>query len=311
MKNDDTNKKQVVFFKFVFLLLTLSMTLAGITLFKLLSDESLKISEHIQRLFFSFSLQIAVILLSAEAWLASLNLKNSPKYSIETLTISGLYNACKYVPGKIWGLIIRAALIKSYTKDKIEVKSTFVDQLAMLHSGFFLLLFSFFYNNKIVVLGPLCIGFIFSVFYAERIVKSTHYFVNKVTSEAYAEKLIRFIPNDVHNYSAVVSRFIIIWLTLAFSFGLCLTIVLPELQSSYILILKITVMAYFAGFVAFFLPSGIGAREGTIFVLLAPYGTNAEIISVAILHRVVATVADIVLALPAVPLLSKLINTKQ
>lgn len=310
MKTDDTSKKQVVFFKFVFLLLTISLTLAGITLFNLLSDESLKISEHIQPLFFSFLLQVAIILLSAEAWLASLNLKNSPKYSTETLTISGLYNACKYVPGKIWGLIIRAALIKSYTKDKIEVKSTFVDQLAMLHTGFFLLLLSFFYNTKIVVIGPLCIGFIFSVLYADRIIRSTHSFINKITHDAYAEKLIRFIPDGAHNYTAVAIRFLIIWLTLALSFGLCLTVVLPELQSSYILVLKITVMAYFAGFIAFFLPSGIGAREGAIYVLLAPYGTNVEIISVAILHRIVVTVADMALALPAVPLLSKLINTK-
>lgn len=59
-------------------------------------------------------------------------------------------------------------------------------------------------------------------------------------------------------------------------------------------------LAFASGFVAFFAPSGIGVREAVLGYASGPLGmTAADVVKLALVHRLVWAVADIALFLPA------------
>lgn len=248
----------------------------------------------------SIFFQAIVVILSAEAWLFSLSLKSTRRYTLSTFVISGLFNICKYIPGKIWGIAIRGVLIKNHSSDPIEIKNTVSDQVAMIHSGLSLLSLVLSIEFSLAFLAvPLTLLSIVSISPLLRIANNC-----LIGSKIRLFSTIgNHLPREIENYPSLYLRYIIIWLVLALSLGCCIYSVESLILTEPLLVLKLTTFGYFAGFLAFFLPSGIGARDGVFYFMLLSFLTPSEAVTVTVLHRIVVTSVDIGLALPAIPML--------
>jgi len=286
-------------FLLLFLAITISIVTALISSIKIFFSINLDNIYSYNPLVYSFALQLIIIILSAEAWLYSLSNKQSRyPYEFKTFMISGLFNACKYIPGKIWGVLIRGALIKMHTSGELKVKNTLVDQFAMLHAGLFVLIFAVCIERSFMMLGIALLLFLVSIKSINPFLRFFRYFLFQSGFH-----ILIFIgkhcPDECERYFGVVFRYIFIWLLLAASLGFCLYVVDKNLALDLLIVVKVTVVSYFAGFIVFFIPGGIGVRDGVLYYLLQSTANSSDMLLVALLHRIVVTVADILLALPA------------
>jgi hypothetical protein len=283
----------------VLIVLGMSIGLAILALSSLAKNVELQPSYSFA-LFASIFLQVIVVILSAEAWLFSLSLKSTRRYTLNTFVISGLFNICKYIPGKVWGIAIRGVLIKNHSSESIEIKNTLTDQVAMIHSGFSLLTLVLSIEFSMAFLAvPLILLSIVSI---SPILRITNNWLTLSKTRLF-RKIGNHFPSGIQNYPSLYLRYVIIWLVLALSLGCCIYSVESLILAEPMLVLKLTMFGYFAGFLAFFLPSGIGARDGVFYFMLLNFLTPSEAVTVTVLHRIVVTSVDIVLALPAIPML--------
>ncbi len=86
--------------------------------------------------------------------------------------------------------------------------------------------------------------------------------------------------------------------------GVQLYLLLPpeasDTPSAFLLCAGLYALAWCAGFLAFVAPAGAGVREAVLVVGLAPFVPAGGALVVALLSRVVATLADAILAAAAV-----------
>lgn len=287
-------------FFLLFIAITFSIVIALSSVLKLFFSINLDKIHSYEPLAYSLFLQLVIIIFSAEAWLYSLNNNKGSlyRYELKTFMISGLFNACKYIPGKIWGILIRGTLIKMHTSGEVKVKNTLVDQLAMLHAGLFVLLLTVCLEVNFLMFMVMSILFLLSIKSINPLLRFLKFFLFK--SKLRILMLIgRHCPDECEGYFGVVFRFIIIWLLLAASLGFCIYVINENLAFDFSMVVKVTVVSYFAGFIVFFMPGGIGVRDGVLYLLLQGSANSSDMLLVALLHRIVVTIADILLALPA------------
>lgn len=258
----------------------------------------------------SFAFQILVVILSAEAWLSSLTLESTRRYTLSMFVISGLFNICKYIPGKIWGFAVRGFLIRSHASEKINFKDTVSDQVAMIHSGLSLALLLITWDLMASFLALSIIVVLISVIAFVPILNRTNIMLGDSRWSGFI-LISRYLPNVIEKYPLLYLRYVVIWLVLALSFGACVYSISPNTIGDPLLVLRLTVFGYFAGFIVFFLPSGIGARDGAFYLMLLESLSTENAAMVTVLHRVVVTLTDITLALPAIPILKTIISPNE
>jgi len=292
MFSKDITKKAMVCMLFCFLIL---LTL-------LISLRHIGFLNFNQYLIFAIIIQLFLVLLSLNAWLVTLGINGNNIYTKKNLIAACLYNTGKYIPGKVWGIVLRTYIVLQEKDNKIKLEDTFNDQVAMLHSG--------------LVLALCATAYIFYglyVFFVCLIISwASIQFFNKILSvlfnligKSFLKENLFFkrIPRNLYAYEKTFYKFCLVWLLLSLTIFLCLKSVDQTMTLSPERTVFITCVCYFSGFIVFFVPSGIGARDGSLYFLLNQSIENTAIATaVTILHRSVSLIVDLIVALPILPI---------
>jgi len=200
----------------------------------------------------------------------------------------------KYVPGKIALLLVRMDAYNGYSSKKVAV-ATVVEYIVALVAACLVVLISLLFSPDIV---PDYVGWIaiigivslLAVLYPQ-VLKNV---VNRVL------KLLRKDPLDevpaFKNIVLFVGINMIATLVAGFAFYLVLNSLSPVSFNYYLIITGIYSIAGLVGLAAFFAPSGIGVREGVIFLILPAFIPESSVIVGAIAIRLITTVAELLLA---------------
>lgn len=200
----------------------------------------------------------------------------------------------KYVPGKIALLLVRMDAYGGYSGKKVAV-ATIVEYIIALVAACLVVLISLLFSPEIVsdyirwvaVLGTVLL---LLVLYPPLLKKM----VNRVF------KLIKKAPlHELPTYKNIllfVGAYMIATLVAGFALFLILNSLSPVSFKYYIIITGVYGIAGLAGLAAFFAPSGIGVREGVIFLVLPAFIPEPAVIVGAVSIRLITTVTELLLA---------------
>ena len=99
-----------------------------------------------------------------------------------------------------------------------------------------------------------------------------------------------------HGRVSLAAGYLLTWIVLGGSFHLFLTAVTDVPPNSFWAVTGIFAASYLAGFLAVFVPGGLGVREGALAVLLAAYIPASIAIAIAFLARIWSTAVEVVIA---------------
>ena len=200
----------------------------------------------------------------------------------------------KYVPGKIVLLLVRMDAYDGYSSKKVAV-ATIVEYIVALVAACLVVLISLLFSPEIIpdyvrwVAIPGTV-LLLVVLYPPLLKKT----VNRVF------KLIKKAPlHEVPTFKKIlllVGTYMIATLVAGFAFYLILNSLSPVSIKYYIVITGVYGIAGLAGLAAFFAPSGIGVREGVIFLILPAFIPEPAVIVGAVAIRLITTVTELLLA---------------
>lgn len=199
----------------------------------------------------------------------------------------------KYVPGKVTLLLVRFDAYRGYLKWKIAV-STGIEYIASLASASILVLVALASASHIVpyyirvVAGIGTVLFLFLLW-----PPLSMHFVN------WCLKVLKREPIKKFPSYGVLVRFVGAYMLEGLLHGMGLFFVLNSLSSvNFNYFLTITGIYFAAGLIglaAVFAPSGIGIREGVLFIVLPAFVPKPAVIVGAISMRLITTAAEIFL----------------
>lgn len=200
----------------------------------------------------------------------------------------------KYVPGKIVLLLVRMDAYDGYSSKKVAI-ATIVEYIIALVAACLVVLISILFSPEIVpdyvrwiaVLGTVLL---LAVLYPALLKKTVNWVL----------KLIKKAPlHEVPTFRKIlllVGTYMIATLVSGFAFYLILNSLSPVSFKYYIIITGVYGIAGLAGLAAFFAPSGIGVREGVIFLILPAFIPRPTVIVGAIAIRLITTATELLLA---------------
>jgi len=200
----------------------------------------------------------------------------------------------KYVPGKVTLLLVRLDAYRGYSKRKITV-ATGVEYIAMLASAFVLSLVALTSAFQIIpyyirwFAGVGTVLFLFLIWPPLSL-----YFINLILKFLKREQIEEFPPYGL------LLRFVGAYVFAGLLQGMGLIFILNSLSPvdfRYFLIITGTYeVAGLIGIAAVFAPSGIGVREGVLFLVLPAFIPMPAVIIGTIAMRLIATFTELFLA---------------
>lgn len=246
--------------------------------------------------FNSFYLIISITLLfggfvfSALSWQFALKLHGPTINSRKAIVSHGLPVFTKYIPGRIWTILGRAALVqnKDYNLKFLSFVS-FKEQLIYLCLGFFISIYPILKTDKIreyaVIIIGLSIG-MFLLLYSRSMQQMFERSWNK-----FFKKKIDLPKINLEEFFKLSLFIILYWLlwTLGFYFFLISVFGIVPFYYAFAFPLSISL-----GLIAIIFPGGIGVREGVLTLFLISNGIQAEqAIAFSILSRIWFLIGEI------------------
>jgi len=247
---------------------------------------------------FSFVFAIGAIFFQILTWkliMGVVNLKISMKSVINGYIISFLP---KYIPGTVWGYISRSEWLKQEFNQNYRdsLLGSFFELVIIFFSSFFIIALFFSLNSSMLILliPILCyIGWIFSlpianqIFLHLKITFSGIFEISRQKAFLWFESLISGI---------------IMWLINGISLLFLIGIFVEFQNDIYRFLITATfafTVAWFFGFVIFFIPSGIGIRENILALLISGFfGLNpGQSAFIAIVFRLIIFLSEAFYAL--------------
>ncbi|MCK5116393.1 MAG: flippase-like domain-containing protein [Candidatus Aegiribacteria sp.] len=200
----------------------------------------------------------------------------------------------KYVPGKIALLLVRMDAYSGYSGKKVAI-ATIVEYIVALIAACLVVLVSMLFSPEIVpdyvrwvaVLGTVLL---LAVLYPPVLKKAVN-LVLKLIGKAPLEEIPTFTK-----ILLLVGTYIIATLIAGFALFLILNSLAAVSFKYYIVITGVYGIAGLVGLAAFFAPSGIGVREGVLFLILPAFIPEPAVIVGAIAIRLITTVTELLLA---------------
>ena len=234
-------------------------------------------------LFISFVFLFTGFVFAAISWKVVLNLHNVKVSFKEAAYSQGIVGFTKYIPGRVWTILGRAAILKN--EDRKLKKLSFIsfkEQLIYLCLGFLISIYPVLKTEKIKEYAWIIIvltGLLFLLLFSTRLQR----FLEKIWNRAFKRSLN--LPKIQVIEFAQISGVIAIWWFL-------------WIAGFYFLLISITgfVPFYYAfafplsvvlGLISIIFPGGIGVREGVISLFLISNGINADVaVTISIVARV-------------------------
>jgi hypothetical protein len=178
----------------------------------------------------------------------------------------------KYVPGKVWVVVSRLYLLPG-DGNRVELGCSIIMEMILVNvTGFFLFLCSLFFwdqtnsgwqQDAIQMGGLLVIGLmLLNPRILERIVNTVLNWMRRETIE------IRLKLRDIAN---LFLYYAFCWVLYGVSFAFLASAFTEMNPTKFIVFSGIYVISVVIGFVTLIAPSGLGVREGVLFILLSRY----------------------------------------
>ena len=249
----------------------------------------------IGQLIISFALLLVATLILPIIWhQITLNLKCNIgfKQSIRARLISEIG---KYLPGRVFGYGYLIVHYKEAGQDQLKVFNSSIYELylATFSSFFFFTIIHLFTSFALLDKYRL----VFSILALVGILSLNPFFFQRMS-----DLLCRVFKKDKIAYKMSFSRsfgllmmYICYWVVFSFAFFTFVNAFI-EIHISFIFYLSgAYAISTFAGLLAFFLPAGLGAREGVLIYLLSNLHGNIIAIIISVSSRIWQILADLVL----------------
>lgn len=211
----------------------------------------------------------------------------------------------KYVPGKAWALLLRGGMVRGpRLRIGLAILTSFYEVLTTMAAGALVAAFALAIEPPVVrgwEVSPMLAGLILLGVCGVPLLPTVF---NRIAARL-AKKLqsVDAGPLPMIDFLTLLQGLAVSacgWCLLGVSVWAGLAAVLPEPPALDVSIglrcLGAIGLAYVGGFLAFFLPSGIGAREALLLELLAFVGPKAPIAAAVLLMRLAWTSAEVLLA---------------
>lgn len=255
------------------LLIYFSLLFILIFLFK---NNQLKIPEitNPSYLLFSFLLLFLGFIFDILVWYWLVK-KEIPKFSFSIALVSyGLNILTKYIPGKLWVIVGKAAYISNSSNINLirATSISFLHQIIVVCCGFFIgsfsLLLLFSKTAAFYMMGASFLGLLIIFLYPKIITNTLLFLFSKILKKEYdtilfSQKILLF---------ALISS-ILCWISWGMGFYF-FAISISDI-TSYIIFSAIFPFATVAGILAIFFPGGLGAREGVLILLIKKCGIDS------------------------------------
>jgi uncharacterized membrane protein YbhN (UPF0104 family) len=261
---------------------------------------------HREYVLLAFVMQAAFLLIASLAWkwllLVCIGLSITPGNAALQLM---MVQVGKYLPGKVWGMLGRVAVLKqSGTPLSDGMRTSYVEQVVSAHAG--------------LALGVLCLTAVWRMEIVLLVLPVV--LASLVLAPRYHDALInlfdRWLPErmakvaracalghlGMRNYCWLFGIYFVEWI----AFGGILVAIYLALYghgapgSVYLLLIGANSIAMIIGFFALFAPGGIGVRDGVLVLVLAMLLPATEALALAVFMRVWLTLFDLLMGLAVV-----------
>lgn len=260
------------------------------------------------RYFFgAIACQLVFLAVAGRAWQQAISIYSDVKLPLlQSVGQISLVLIGKYIPGKVWGFIIRG---KDLTNRGVSghqmLMSNYAEQLVSIHAGLVFGGCGWLLSTEPdywEVIFPLLL---FSVFLAP---------VLNNRFALYVVRLLKLVFKNAHvqdckiPYSAYLRLFFLYLLEWVFIGAILLCLYLMVFEggahtSAVLYIPSMNSLAFIVGFFAFFSPAGLGVRDGVLVALLNPVTGLTEAVYIAVLFRFWLVIVEALVGLCAVNML--------
>ena len=199
----------------------------------------------------------------------------------------------KYVPGKIALLLVRMDAYRGFSKSKVAV-ATIIEYIVAITASCLVLLISLSFSPASI---PEYVRWIAGVGAALMLFALYPPFLRKLINRGF--KLLKKTPlievPTFRNILLFIGAYIIAFLLSGFALFLIFNSLSPVSFKYYLSITGIYSIAGLIGLAAFFAPSGIGIREGVLFLILPAFIPMPTVIVGVIAIRLITTAVELFL----------------
>ena len=202
----------------------------------------------------------------------------------------------KYLPGKVWGMIARGAVLKELSIETRDIiKCTYTEQLISIHAGLFIGAVGLALNYETSHQWLIFLSALISLFLIPMLNNKFNHAINHLFKRLKKTQEPFNITIPYSHYTILFLLYALEWLAigaiLLFLLLGFLPITLTTLEAAQTISFAATGMLI--GFAALFAPGGIGIRESVITYFLSTIIPLESAIFIAVIYRAWLTCADI------------------
>ncbi len=234
-------------------------------------------------LFVSFIFLFAGFVLAAISWRVSLNLHNVNASIKEAIYSQGIVGFTKYIPGRVWTILGRAAILKNEDRELKRLSFiSFKEQLIYLCLGFVISIYPVLKTEKISEYSWIIIlltGLLFLLLFSARLQRIFEKVWNK-----FFKSSLNLPKISVKEFAQLSGVIIIWWFFWIAGFYFLLISVTGFVPFYYAFAFPLSVVL---GLISIIFPGGIGVREGAITLFLISNGISADIaVTISVFARI-------------------------
>lgn len=234
-------------------------------------------------LFISVTFLFTGFVFAAISWKVVLNLHNITASFKEAVYSQGIVGFTKYIPGRVWTILGRAAILKNDDR-KLKKLSfiSFKEQLIYLCLGFLISIYPVFKTEKIKEYAWIIVvltGLLFLLLFSTRLQRFFEKIWNRIFKRSLNLPKIKVI--EFAKISGVIVIWWFFWIAGFYFLLISITGVVPFY---YAFAFPLSVVI---GLISIIFPGGIGVREGAISLFLISNGINADVaVTISIMARI-------------------------
>ena len=246
------------------------------------------------RLVASFLLIIIMRTLHPHLVQRSLVLSDSYLDFKRVFSIVSISQLGKYIPGGIWQYVARfSAYRENQLSYKNMGKSFIIENIWLVLGSFFVGIFFIFLGGPALLLGQFNFALPSNIYQSVAFLSIFLWILTLVVTEYWVSSVKRQPPSWLAAFIQFASQ-TVMWVCLGLSFTLLIHDIGTFNEHS--LVAGVFIWSFLAGYLAIFAPGGIGVREYVAVLLLSSLFSSSQIGIATILHRLLYTLAEFLLA---------------
>lgn len=250
---------------------------------------------HVNTVIHAAACYVPVILYSAFIWRMIL-CKVSDIKAPFTLAFRHVFImlSAKYIPGKVWGLALRSLdLANKGMNLDANFRVNFIEQYFSVVVAIFISLALIFIDSVRLTMGVLVLLIPITYYLQRFILTQTPRFISIIPKLRHYQKLSHDSNLSFTVYAHLFFHYLLYWLVGALVLYILVSkswVIDVEL---YKIVSGVFLLGAVGGYMAVFVPGGIGVREAIWFVLLNAYVDPEQLLNAVILHRIILTLFDV------------------